>query len=101
MEAGGVVLYGRDEAFFWSAATVPNYAVLRANNALAVCIIAAAASRGAAWLNLGSSEGLPGVQKFKRYLGATEISYFTIYWQRPIYRLVELVKSRIKGRRLT
>ena len=92
--AGGVVLYGLEEAFFWSAATAPDYGVLRANNALAVAIILAAAARNVRWLNLGASQGLPNVLKFKRYLGATEIPYSTIHLQRPVYRFVKFVQSQ-------
>jgi hypothetical protein len=98
--AGGVVLYGADEAFFWSAATLPDYGVLRANNALAVDIMAAAAQRAVKWLNLGASEGLPGVLKFKQSLGASTVAYATLHWQRTGYRLYNLFSSKL-GRKLS
>jgi hypothetical protein len=97
--AGGVVLYGAQEAFFWSAATLPDYGVLRANNALAVAIMYSAANRVVKWLNLGASEGLPGVLRFKRSLGAISSPYVSIRWQRPVYRLVQLVRSKFGSAR--
>lgn len=73
--AGGVVLYGARELFFWSAAMHMEYAELRPSNALNYALIEAAARRGVDWYNLGSSEGAPGVARFKASLGADERSY--------------------------
>jgi len=56
--------------------------------AVADALMRAAAERGMQWYNLGSSEGLPGVARFKADLGARDIPYgevrtaglrFTIY----------------------
>lgn len=78
--AGGVMLYGSDEANFWSAAMRSDFGTLRPSNALNVALITAAAQRGARWYNLGESEGLPGVARFKQGLGAATIPYAT--WRR-------------------
>lgn len=53
----------------------PNFAHLRPSNALNFALIRAAAERNVLWYNLGASEGLPGVERFKRGLGAHAVSY--------------------------
>lgn len=73
--AGGVVVFGSQELFFWSAAMRQTFAQLRPSNALNIGLITAAAQRGMHWYNLGASEGLPGVERFKRGLGAHTIPY--------------------------
>jgi hypothetical protein len=93
--AGGVILYGADEANFWSAAMRGEFAAARPSNALNVALIRAAAARNVRWYNLGSSEGLPGVQRFKEGVGAITLPYRT--WRRDssVYRLYR----RLRGRR--
>lgn len=76
--AGGIALYGSQEIFFWTAAMRQNFAHLRPSNALNFALIRAAAERGAHWYNLGASEGLPGVERFKRGLGARSVPYFEL-----------------------
>lgn len=85
--AGGVMLYGSDEANFWSAAMRSDFGTLRPSNALNVALITAAAQRGVRWYNLGESEGLPGVARFKQGLGAATIPYSTWRRERPSYAL--------------
>jgi hypothetical protein len=80
--AGCVVLYGSQEAFLWSLAMRSAYSRLRPNNALCVALLKAGADRGVDWLNLGSSEGLPGVARFKRDLGARNNTYVTVRYER-------------------
>jgi len=85
--AGGVMLYGSDEANFWSAAMRSDFGTLRPSNALNVALITAAAKRGVRWYNLGESEGLPGVARFKQGLGAQTVLYSTWRCERPSYAL--------------
>ncbi|MGZ3526709.1 MAG: GNAT family N-acetyltransferase [Vulcanimicrobiaceae bacterium] len=73
--AGGVVLFGARELFFWTAAMRHEHGRLRPSNALNIALLHAAAERNVTWYNLGSSEGLPGVARFKRDLGAHDVSY--------------------------
>jgi CelD/BcsL family acetyltransferase involved in cellulose biosynthesis len=73
--AGGVAVYGNDETTFWTAAMRTEFSTLRPSNLLNVCMIESAVQRGRRWFNLGESEGLPGVRKFKESLGAVSISY--------------------------
>jgi hypothetical protein len=93
--AGGVILYGSEESNFWSAAMLSDFSALRPSNALNVALIRAAAARGVRWYNLGSSEGLPGVARFKEGVGGETLGYRT--WRRDtaIYRLYR----RLRGTR--
>ena len=91
--AGGVMLYGSDEANFWSAAMRSDFGTLRPSNALNVALIAAAASRGVRWYNLGSSEGLPGVARFKEGLGAQTVRYPTWRSERRAYAVYRSLRS--------
>jgi CelD/BcsL family acetyltransferase involved in cellulose biosynthesis len=92
--AGGVMIYGRDEAYFWSAAMRAEYGTLRPSNALNVALIRAAADRGVRWYDLGSSDGLAGVQRFKEGLGAVAVSYRTWKRETPLYRLFRALRGR-------
>jgi hypothetical protein len=83
--AGGVVLFGAEELMFWSAAMLPEHATLRPSNALNVALIRRAAERGVRWYNLGSSEGLPGVKRFKEGLGAFSVAYRSFERVSPVY----------------
>jgi len=75
--AGGVIFYGRSEAFFFSAAMRAEFGTMRPSNALNHAMMQQACARGIRWYNLGASEGLPGVERFKRGLGADLIAYGT------------------------
>ncbi len=92
--AGGVMLYGRDEANFWSAAMRSEFGTLRPSNALNVALIKAAAERGVRWYNLGSSEGLPGVARFKEGLGAVSVRYVTWKRESRIYAMYRAMRQR-------
>ncbi len=81
--AGGVVFYGSRELFFWSAAMKRDSAEYRPSNALNFALLRAACERGVRWYNLGASEGLPGVERFKRDLGATTMEYHALSVRRP------------------
>lgn len=93
--AGGVVFYGREEFFFWSAAMLHEFGRLRPSNALNVALIEAAATRGMRWYNLGSSEGLPGVARFKRDLGASDVSYAEYRFSRAAFSTYTALRRRI------
>lgn len=95
---GGVVFYGSQEFFFWSAAMDAEYGRLRPSNALNWALLHAAAARGMLYYNLGSSEGLPGVAKFKDHLGAREVPYRETVIARAPYRLYRSVRRVIAAR---
>ena len=99
--AGGVMLYGSQEAFFWSAAMRAKYADLRPSNLLNVEMIKAAADRGMRWYNLGASEGLDGVSRFKESLGAEVVDYHTLSWRSSLYRRYVRLRSAFDRRSKT
>ena len=68
---------------------------LRPSNALNFALLRAAAERGMRWYNLGSSEGLPGVARFKKDLGARDIAYHEITLARLPVRIVRSVRHAI------
>jgi len=98
--AGGIVFYGGQEFFFWSAAMLGEFSRLRPSNALNFALLHAAAQRGMQWYNLGSSEGLPGVARFKKDLGAREVAYREIDLARLPVRVARTVRNAL-NRRLT
>jgi CelD/BcsL family acetyltransferase involved in cellulose biosynthesis len=87
--AGGLVLFGADELFFWSAAMDRDAARYRPSNALNVALLRAACERGVRWYNLGASEGLHGVERFKADLGAESILYCEYDLRRPAFAWYE------------
>ena len=89
---GGVVFYGATEFFFWSAAMLAEFGRLRPSNALNFALMRAAAARGMLWYNLGSSEGLPGVARFKDNIGAIEIPYRDIRLEGASFKIYSNVR---------
>ena len=93
--AGGVMFYGSTEAFFWSAAMRGEYSSLRPSNLLNVEMVKAAVERGMQWYNLGASDGLAGVERFKESLGAEPLDYVTMTWRSPFYSRYKRVRSNL------
>lgn len=96
--AGGVVFYGSQEFFFWSAAMLAEFGRLRPSNALNFALMRAAAERGMSWYNLGSSEGLPGVARFKQEMGARGLTYRETHLERPRFKLYSGVRRALRAR---
>lgn len=96
---GGVILYGAQELFFWSAAMRREYGRLRPSNALNLTLIAQACARGVHWYNLGASEGLEGVARFKSDLGAHAIEYCSWSIEGAGYSLFHRARQRITVRK--
>jgi CelD/BcsL family acetyltransferase involved in cellulose biosynthesis len=92
--AGIVALYGSSEVNVWSAAMDSEYSVLRPHNILNVTLMRAAAERGMRWYNLGSSEGLPGVKKFKDGLGAETVFYDRLTFEKGAYKFYRRLRER-------
>lgn len=93
--AGILALYGTEEVNVWSAAMDNEYAVLRPHNILHVTLIQAAESRGVRWYNLGSSEGLPGVKRFKDGLGAATLFYHRLTFESPLYKSFRGIRASL------
>ncbi len=96
--AGGVVLFGSQELYFWSAAMYSEFSVLRPSNALNVALIRRAAARGRRWYNLSSSSGLAGVERFKEGLGARRVTYATVTVRRPAYAAYSALRAVLNRR---
>ena len=94
--AGGVVLYGSNELFFWSAAMRREYSQYRPSNLLNLRLIQAACERGVRWYNLGASEGLAGVERFKHDLGARSVSYGSYTLRSAKFHLYERIRSALQ-----
>lgn len=95
---GGVILYGTDELFFWSAAMRREYGRYRPSNALNLTLIAQACARGVRWYNLGASEGLEGVARFKADLGATPVPYHQWSYSAPRFNLYHRARAHLLSR---
>jgi hypothetical protein len=96
--AGGVVLFGRDELFFWSAAMRREFSRFRPSNALNARLIERACERGVRWYNLGASEGLSGVERFKTDLGAQAVTYHRITARSKTFRAYLALRNVLKMR---
>jgi CelD/BcsL family acetyltransferase involved in cellulose biosynthesis len=94
--AGGVVLFGSQELFFWSAAMRQEFAQLRPSNALNLSLMRMAAERGIRWYNLGASDGLPGVERFKRGLGARTVPYAALSHQSKAFGVFSRVRASMQ-----
>jgi lipid II:glycine glycyltransferase (peptidoglycan interpeptide bridge formation enzyme) len=95
---GGVILYGTDELFFWSAAMRRDFARFRPSNALNLCLIAQACARGVRWYNLGASEGLEGVARFKHDLGAEAVPYGEWRFAAPRFSFYHRARTQFTAR---
>ena len=93
--AGGLVLFGASELFFWSAAMRREFSQYRPSNALNVRLLERACERGVRWYNLGASEGLAGVERFKHDLGARDVEYRAIVSSANHYRMYLRVRAMI------
>ena len=97
--AGGAVLFGSQEMYFWSAAMHGEYSTLRPSNALNVTLIKHASSRGMHWYNLSSSSGLTGVERFKDTLGAHRVGYTTYRSESGPYAIYSSLRSSLSRSR--
>jgi len=95
--AGGVVLFGAQELFFWSAAMDRDAAAFRPSNALNVALLRAACDRGVRWYNLGASAGLAGLERFKHDLGAAPVAYREVNAQRRLLAWYERARHFVPG----
>ena len=84
--AGVLVLYGRGEAHYMAGAGDQEAFHARPNHLLFATVIADARDREISLLNLGSSGGIAGVERFKRQLGARPAGYVTATYDHTIVR---------------
>ncbi|MBV8636785.1 MAG: GNAT family N-acetyltransferase [Candidatus Eremiobacteraeota bacterium] len=95
---GGVILFGRDELFFWSAAMNREFSRFRPSNALNARLIERACERGVRWYNLGASEGLTGVERFKTDLGAMSVPYRRVTARTRVFDAYLALRNVLKTR---
>jgi hypothetical protein len=91
--AGLLALYGSLEVSIWSAAMRADVSTLRPQNILNVTLFRVAADRGLRWYNLGASEGLPGVKRFKDGLGAETLIYRSYRYSGITYSIYGKLRS--------
>jgi len=96
--AGLIGLYGSQECYVWSAALDIEMAVLRPHNILHMTLMRAAAARNVRWYNMGSSEGLPNVKRFKDALGAATVPYRRLSRESALYRWYTRFRLRRSSR---
>jgi Acetyltransferase (GNAT) domain len=87
--SGAFLLDGSDDLLYWSGATVPGKQALAPSNALLSEAIKAACERDVSYLDFGASQGLPGVEKFKRSFGAQARDYRVVERRSLSYRVLE------------
>lgn len=79
--AGAVVFYCNQIVSYWHGASLQQYFNCYPNNLLHVEIIKDAITRQYRYYDLGKSGGQEGVVKFKKSLGAKELSCITGHWK--------------------
>jgi GNAT acetyltransferase-like protein len=94
--ASAFALNGDAEWMYWLAAQTERGRRLEAGYLVVATILADALSAGARFVNLGASEGLPGVAKFKRRMGGVELP---VMEHRLVVPPAEFIRSRIADRR--
>lgn len=86
--AGAICFYGKQEVFYWSGAMFESLAHARPNNLLHWTILADAQALGYTQYNLGASDHLAGVRRFKEGFGARPLQYPTYILPTPVLRRV-------------
>ncbi len=87
--AGAVLLRGSEDLLYWSGAMDRERRSAAPSNAVIRAAIESACERGYAYFDFGSSNGLPGVEAFKRSFGAAAKPYTTISLSSWPYRRID------------
>jgi lipid II:glycine glycyltransferase (peptidoglycan interpeptide bridge formation enzyme) len=90
--SGGIIFYDSSSCFYWGAAMLKEYGQYCPNHLIVNKAIEDACARGFRIFNFGSSEGLPGVQRFKETFGAEKIDYEYFIYENPRLRLYRRIK---------
>lgn len=88
--AGALVLYGRGQAHYLAGAGDRDAFPARPNNLLFAAIITDACERGCTSLNLGSSAGLEGVERFKEQMGGKPAGYVATTFEHVLLRILRM-----------
>lgn len=92
--AGALILYGKKIAHYIAGAGNQDAFKTRPNHLLFATIVAEACDRGCLSLNLGSSAGLKGVERFKQQMGAKPDSYCTVSFDHRVVRGMRRIRGR-------
>jgi hypothetical protein len=96
-----VILECRHQALYWQGVSridedqKPAHPMVR----LMDTVIQDLCARGVPVLNLGASEGLPQVRRFKEEFGARPTAYSTLLWESGAWRWLQVLRARGIGRR--
>jgi len=93
--SGMIVFYADNEAFYWHGATLVSkeYKKLFAVVKLMNYVIKDLHAKNIKYLNMGASEGLDGVKKFKESFGAKEFEYNIYEFKSLRYKIIEFVRK--------
>ena len=91
--AGILCFYWKDHAVVWHGAGLSEYFSYHPNNYLYDRAIAHAADAGYAWFDCNPSGGLPGVDNFKRYLGAQPLRSRVFIERTKLTRFVSMLRQ--------
>lgn len=94
--AGALCLYAKRHVAYWHGAALEEYFQFRPVNLLMFEIARDACSGGYSWFDLGPSAGLEGVIRFKRSLGARELSCPYVKIESPYKRYVSQWDDRAR-----
>jgi hypothetical protein len=92
-----LAIYDDEEVFPWLMGSTPRSRTLGVNNFLVSELIRDACNRGLARVNLGGSMGNPGIEHFKRALGATKVPAIHYIWDSRFAAMARSVKSLVRG----
>ena len=91
-----VVLECRHQALYWQGVSHIDADQKAAHPMLRLmdAVIQDLCARGLPVLNLGASEGLPQVRRFKEELGARPAAYNTLQWQSAAWRCLQRLRAK-------
>jgi CelD/BcsL family acetyltransferase involved in cellulose biosynthesis len=91
-----LAIYDDEEVFPWLMGSTPYSRTLGVNNFLLSELIRDACNRGLARVNLGGSMGNPGIEHFKRALGATKVPVTHYVWDGRLAAMARRVKGLLR-----
>ncbi len=94
--AGAILLAGSEDVFYWSGAMDREGGVPGATNEVLRAAIESSSARGYRSMDFGSSEGLPGVRRFKESFGARPTTAWSVEVSSPGYRFLEGALRRVR-----
>lgn len=93
-----LAFYDDREVFPWLMGSRPESRRYGVNNYLVSEIIRDACTRGLARVNLGGSMGDPGIEHFKRALGAVPTPAYHYIWDSPVMSMARRVRNALRRR---